>query len=52
MSEAGIKLVNLPRPPRGEAFDDGSVMGSDGTVRLAADTTLAYRQSSFNNQVA
>lgn len=59
MSEAGIRLVNLlPSSDGAKAFDDGSVITgtssmtmTDGTTRLVADTTLAFRPSSLN-QVA
>ncbi|PLU16584.1 hypothetical protein BMJ31_23100, partial [Sinorhizobium medicae] len=59
MSEAGIRLVNLlPSTDGAKAFDDGSVITgtssmtmTDGTTRLVADTTLAFRPSSLN-QVA
>jgi len=60
MSEAGIKLVNLlPSTEGARAFDDGSAITgtssmvmTDGTNRLVADTTLTFRPSSLNSQVA
>ncbi|WP_020487244.1 hypothetical protein [Sinorhizobium medicae] len=60
MSEAGIRLVNLlPSTEGARAFQDGSMITgtatmtmTDGTTRLVADTTLAYRPSHLNSQVA
>ena len=60
MPEAGIKLVNLlPSAEGAKAFEDGSMISgtatmtmTDGTTRLVADTTLAYRPSHLNSQVA
>nr|WP_234894952.1 adhesin [Sinorhizobium meliloti] len=60
MSEAGIKLVNLlPSTEGARAFEDGSAITgtssmvmTDGTSRLVADTTLSFRSSSLNSPVA
>lgn len=60
MPEAGIRLVNLmPSTDGAKAFEDGSMITgtatmtmADGSTRLVADTTLAYRPSQLNGQVA